>query len=127
MSRSFTWDDVYRCVELTGDNNPIYLDEDFVRRGTRFDRPVIQGLLTEGLVTSIVSRHLPGPGAILLHKEIVFSHPVYVGDTITALVEVIDVDFQRHWLTEQVICSNQDNKEVLRGKLVLSVEKRRLG
>jgi len=126
ISRTFTWEDVRRCAELTGDFNPMYLDEEFVR-DTRFKRPIIHGLLTEGLVLSAASTYLPGPGALLLHKEMVYRHPVFIGDTVTAKIEVIDIDYERNWLVEQVVCSNQNNKEVLRGQLVLLVEKRRLG
>ena len=126
QSRKFTWKDVHQCAELTGDYNPMYLDEDFVR-DTRFQKPIIHGLLTEGLVLSLASSYVPGSGAVLLHKEIVYRHPVFVGDTIVAELEVIDMNYERNWLTIQVSCGNQHQKEVLRGQLVLLIEKRRFG
>ncbi|MFO7263863.1 MAG: MaoC family dehydratase [Bacillota bacterium] len=121
MSRVFTWEDVEACARLTGDNNPMYFDRAYVAR-TKLKRPVVQALLTEGLVTALLNGQLPGPGALLLEKEFVFRHPVHVGDKITARVQVIDIDPQRHWITEKVVCTNQHQQEVLRGQVVLLVE-----
>jgi len=121
MSRVFTWEDVEKCAELTGDYNPMYFDPDFVAQ-TKFKRPVVQALLTEGLVTALINGYLPGPGALLLEKEFIFRHPVHVGDKITARVQIIDVDIERQWITEKVICRNQHHQEVLRGQVVLLVQ-----
>ena len=121
MSRVFTWEDVEACARLTGDNNPMYFDLEYAAK-TKLKRPVVQALLTEGLVTALLNGQLPGPGALLLEKEFIFRHPVYVGDKITARVQVIDIDPQRHWITEKVVCYNQNRQEVLRGQVVLLVE-----
>lgn len=121
MKRTFTQEEVERCAELTGDDNPMYLDDDFARQ-TRFGRTIVQGILTEGLVTALMNRYIPGPGALLLEKELVFFHPVYVGEEITAYIEVIDMDEDRHWITEKVVCTDPRGQEVMRGQFVLLVQ-----
>lgn len=121
MTRVFTADDVKTCAKLTGDDNPMYLDEGFARK-TRYGRTIVQALLTEGLVTALINRFIPGPGAILLNKELVYPFPVYVDEPITAQVEVIDINEERQWITEKVICTNPRGQEVLRGQVVLFVQ-----
>lgn len=123
ISRVFTNEDTVKCAELTDDFNPIYFSDEFVS-DTRFKKPLVQGILTEGLIISAISKYLPGPGCVLLQKELVFLSPVFLGDEITAYIEVIDIDRDRNWITERVICTNQNNEEVLRGQVLLLVEKR---
>jgi 3-hydroxybutyryl-CoA dehydratase len=123
ISRTFTKEDMMKCADLTNDFNPIYFSEEFVV-DTRFKNPIVQGILTEGLIISAISNHLPGPGCVLLQKELVFLAPVYCGDEINAYIEVIDIDRDRNWITERVICKNQSSQEVVRGQVLLLVEKR---
>lgn len=121
LQRVFTQEEVKQCAALTGDSNPLYLDETFAA-ATRYRRTIVQALLTEGLITALINQYIPGPGALLLEKELVFPFPVFVGETITARVEVIDIDHERHWLTQKVICHNPHGQEVIRGQIVLHVQ-----
>ncbi|HEX7063696.1 MAG TPA: hypothetical protein VF199_01385, partial [Bacillales bacterium] len=65
---------------------------------------------------------IPGPGALLLNKELVFPNPVFVGESITAQIEVVDINLERRWVTEKVICTKENGREVIRGQIVLFVE-----
>ena len=91
-TRSFrlTADDVKGYAELTGDHNPLHFDEAFAAK-TRFKRLVVQGGLTTGLLHALVAMDLPGPGTVFLSQNWKFTAPVFIGDTITADVEVLNV------------------------------------
>ena len=86
-----------------------------------YRKPIVPGLLTEGLVTQVISDRLPGGACILLQKEFIFSHPVHVGDVITAELEIIDINEERKWITERVTCYNQLGIEVIKGQVVILV------
>src|SRR5512147_741226 len=77
-------------AEMTGDYNPLHFDEDFTSK-TKFGRLVVQGGLTTGLLHALVAMDMPGPGTVFLSQNRKFTAPVFIGDTITAEAEVLDV------------------------------------
>jgi 3-hydroxybutyryl-CoA dehydratase len=109
-------------AEFTGDNNPIHFDEEYARQ-TRFGRPIAHGILVAGLISAAIGTKLPGPGTIYLHQEMDFRRPVYPGDTVTAMVEVIHIRSDKPIVTLATRCHNQDNQVVLEGKAVVLVER----
>jgi 3-hydroxybutyryl-CoA dehydratase len=120
LQRVFTDEDVRICSELTKDYSPIYHQNEEVWKGF-FRQPIVPGLLTEGLITQVISEKLPGSDCILLQKELIFYHPVYIGDVITAELEIIDINIERNWVTQKVTCYNQDGNEVIKGQVVLFI------
>lgn len=110
--------DVATFAQVTGDFNPLHMDEDYARQ-TRFGRRIAHGVLTAGLISTVLGTRLPGPGAIYLEQTLRFLAPVYLGDTITAEVEVIAWRTDKRIITLQTTCRNQDGKDVLAGQAVL--------
>lgn len=108
-------------AELSGDTNPVHLDEDYAR-GTRFGGAIAHGLLVASLLSALLGTELPGPGAIYLGQELRFRAPVKPGDTVTARVTVTgwNPDNGRINLCTEV--ENQDGVLVLSGeaKLVMA-------
>jgi acyl dehydratase len=86
-SLHLTEDHVRLYAQITGDRNPLHFDPAFAA-GTRFGRLVVQGGLTTGLLHALVAMDLPGPGTVFLSQNWKFVAPVFIGDTITAEVEV---------------------------------------
>ncbi|MDQ0219436.1 enoyl-CoA hydratase [Peribacillus cavernae] len=120
LQRIFTESDVRLCNELTKDFSPVYQpNEDGWKK--YYEKPIVPGLLTEGLITQVISEKLPGGACILLQKELVFYHPVHVGDEITAELEIIDINLARNWVTQKVTCYNQTGNEVVKGQVVILV------
>ena len=76
--------------QLTGDYNPLHVDPEFAA-ATRFRKLIVQGGLTSGLLNAIVAMDLPGPGTVFLETRWRFTNPVFIGDTITAEVEILEV------------------------------------
>jgi len=116
-SRSLTLTEghVRTFAELTGDYNPLHFDEAFAAR-TRFGRRVVQGGLTTGLLHALVAMDLPGPGTVFLSQNWKFIAPVYIGDTITAEVEVRTVHASKPVTQLGVTVKRQDGEVVLEGE-----------
>ncbi|MFC9598223.1 MaoC/PaaZ C-terminal domain-containing protein [Peribacillus butanolivorans] len=118
VQRTFTEDDVKRWSLLTQDFNDVYDPELFSKD---FGRPLVPGILSEGLLTEAISKELPGGPCVIIQKELVFIHPVQIDNTITAEVEIIDVNVQRNWITIKVRCRNELRIDVIQGKIILKL------
>lgn len=118
LSKTITEADVMALAELIGDFNPLHVDEEFARK-SRFGRRIAHGVFTSGLISAVLGNTLPGPGSIYLSQQIEFLAPVYLGDTITATVEVINWRPDKRIITFKTDCHNQDNKQVATGQAVL--------
>jgi acyl dehydratase len=110
-----TGDHVKTFATLTGDYNPLHFDERFAA-GTRFGRLVAQGGLTTGLLHALVAMDLPGPGSVFLSQNWKFTAPVYIGDTITATVEVAGLHASKPVTHLRVRVTRQDGETVLDGE-----------
>lgn len=102
-------------AEITGDYNPLHFDEEFAAN-TRFGRLVVQGGLTTGLLHALVAMDIPGPGTVFLNQNWQFTAPVFIGDTITAEIEVLKVHESKPVTQLGVTITNQEGELVLEGE-----------
>ena len=114
-SKTCTFEDIQLFAKVSGDVNPVHLDEDFARQ-TQFGQRIAHGMYTAGLVSAAVGLQLPGPGTIYLSQDIKFSAPVFVDDTITVELEVVSVREDKPIVMLEIVCKNQKNKVVASGK-----------
>ena len=121
FSKTVTEADVTTFAGLIGDFNPIHVDAEYARK-SRFGQRVAHGMFTAGLISAVLGNKLPGPGAIYLSQQIEFLAPVFIGDTITATVEVSAWRPDKHIITFKTDAYNQAEKQVVTGKAVLLVE-----
>jgi 3-hydroxybutyryl-CoA dehydratase len=105
---------------LTGDTNPVHLDDDYAA-GTRFGRRIAHGMIAAGLISATLASDLPGPGTIYLSQTLQFKAAVFPGDTITTTVEVKHVRPDKPIVTLSTVCINQDDVVVLEGEAVVLV------
>lgn len=112
---TLTSDQVAKFAEISGDYNPLHFDEAFAA-GTRFERLVVQGGLTTGLLHALVAMDLPGPGTVFLSQNWKFTAPVYIGDTITATAEVLHVHDTKPVTQLGVTVTRGDGEVVLEGE-----------
>ncbi len=119
-SRTQTIDDgmIRAFAELTGDTNPVHLDDDYAA-GTRFGRRIAHGMIAASLISATLANDLPGPGTVYLSQSLKFKQPVYPGDTITAAVEVLAVRPDKPIVTLATVCTNQEGETVLEGEAVV--------
>lgn len=101
-------------ARLTGDTNPVHLDEDFAA-STRFGRRIAHGMLLGGLISSVLANELPGRGTIYLSQTLSFKQPVFIGDTVTVTVTVLERNSHKPILSLQTICTNQHDTIVADG------------
>ena len=121
LTKTVTESDVATFAELIGDHNPIHTDDEYARN-SRFGRRVAHGIFTGGLISAVLGNHLPGPGAIYLSQQLEFLAPVFIGDTITAVVEVTSWRPEKRIITFKTDAYNQEEKQVVTGQSVLLVE-----
>ena len=114
LTKTFTDDDIERFVAITGDTNPLHVDDDFAAR-TPFRRRILQGMLTASLFSTMVGMRLPGPGAIYRSQTIRFLKPVFVGDTVTAHFVVRSIDREKHRLQIESWIENESGDHVVEG------------
>ena len=122
LSRTVTEDDIRHMAEITGDFNPVHMDEGFASR-TRFKGRIAHGLFSVGLISAVLGTKLPGPGAVFLKQTLEFLYPVRAEDTLTAEVEVTAWRADKRIITLKTHCLNQDGKDIVHGEAVLLVDK----
>lgn len=113
LSRTITEADVDAFGHLSGDLNPLHMDNAFAAN-TPFGRRVTHGLLT-GAVVSTVHTALTGPGFVYVGQELRFLGPVFIGDTITVEVTVVNRKPAKRILVLDTMVRNQAGQAVLSG------------
>jgi len=114
-SLTLTAEHVEAFARMSGDYNPLHFDEDFASK-TRFGRLVVQGGLTTGLLHALVAMDMPGPGTVFLSQNWKFTAPVFIGDTITAVAEILSVHETKPVTQIRCVVRRQDGEVVLEGE-----------
>ena len=120
LTRYVTAADVEAFARVTGDTNPVHLDETYASH-TRFGRRIAHGMLAVSYISAILGTRFPGPGTIYLGQNVSFLAPVFLGDTITATVTVSKYRPEKGVLTLLTECWNQDGVKVVDGQAVVLV------
>ncbi|KAF1302741.1 MaoC family dehydratase N-terminal domain-containing protein [Enterococcus saccharolyticus] len=97
---------------LTNDANPLYIQHDYAQQ-TVYERPIVPSVMLMGIVTSAISKHLPGPGSHVVNFSVNFVEPVYHYETLTFDFEVIKVDKMKDVITISVEATNAEEDRVL--------------
>jgi 3-hydroxybutyryl-CoA dehydratase len=121
LTREITDADIRAFAELSGDFNPVHLDDEFART-TRFGLRIAHGMLGASLISTALGTKLPGQGAIYLSQTLQFLAPIFPGDTVTAKVTVIKIKEGKPILTLETVCENQLGETLIRGEAVVLVE-----
>lgn len=110
-----TADDVKSFAEITGDDNPIHVNEDYAETHSRFGRPVVHGVLLLGLISKVLGRDYPGHGSIAVGISCRFLRPVPVGAEVKVQIKVAEkLEASRHIKVRTYIY--RDGKMVLGGE-----------
>jgi 3-hydroxybutyryl-CoA dehydratase len=124
VSKTITDADVRAFAELTGDRNPVHLDEEYAST-TRFGRRIAHGMLGASLISTVLASELPGPGSVYLSQTLRFTAPVHLDDTVTARVTVKHVREDKPVVTLETVCTNQRGERVVEGEAVVLLRKNR--
>ena len=117
FSKTVTETDVVLFAGVTGDLNPVHVNEVWAS-SSFFKGRIAHGMLSAGFISTVLGTQLPGPGTIYLKQTLEFMAPVRIGDTITATVEVAE-KMEKNRMRLTTLCTNQEGKEVTRGEAVV--------
>ena len=117
LSKTITSNDIEVFAELSMDRNPVHLDDDAAANSV-FKKRMSHGMLYGSFISAVIANELPGPGSIYMKQDFSFLKPVYIGDTVTAVVEILDIpkDSVYKLLTQ---CFNQNNELVIDGTALI--------
>ncbi len=123
-TRTVTEADVAKFAEVSGDFNPLYVNDEFAR-ATRFGKTVVHGCFSSALFSTVVGMKLPGPGALYVSQTSNFRKPVFPGDTLTATAEVVEKFAKKEgslkFLKLRTIATNQEGAVVTDGEALVIV------
>jgi len=106
--------DIYLFAGMTGDMNPAHVDAVSAAEGM-FKQRIAHGMLTASFISTVIAMKLPGPGTIYAGQDLQFRAPVFIGDTVTAIVECTEKLDERKWAKFKTTVTNQDGKAVVVG------------
>lgn len=117
LTRVITQSDIDAFAAVSGDRNPVHLDEAYAEKSL-FKGRVAHGMLSGALISAVLGNELPGPGAVYLSQSLEFKRPIRPGDEVTARVTVIELDGHRATLATQVLAKG---KLAVDGQAVVAV------
>jgi 3-hydroxybutyryl-CoA dehydratase len=122
FGKTITDADILMFAGVSGDTNPVHLNEEFAS-GTPFKGRIAHGMLTASLISTVLGTKLPGPGCIYVSQTMRFLAPVRAGDTVRAVVTVTAVDVERKRVTLETVC-RVNGQDVVAGEAILMVPRR---
>ena len=114
--------DIDAFAAVSGDHNPVHLDEAFAAT-TRFAGRIAHGMLSASYISALIASRLPGPGAVYLSQTLKFLRPVRIGDVVTTRAEVTAIDEAKSRVTLATACA-VGGKVVLEGEAVILVPRK---
>lgn len=114
-------DDVIRSfAQLSGDFNPIHIDEDFASK-TRFGKRIAHGMISGALLSAVLGTEFGEKQVVYMSQTMKFLAPVFIDDTITATATVKHIREDKPVVTVETVVTNQDDQVVVSGEAVLLV------
>lgn len=125
FSKTVSEQDVVAFAEVTGDSNPLHLDDAYAAK-TRFKGRIAHGMLSAGFISAALGTKLaPNAVVVYLSQSLRFQRPVLIGDTVTANCEVTAVQPERRFVTVKTDCVNQSGEEVATGEALVLLDEYR--
>ena len=110
--KSFSAEQVYLFSQLSGDINPVHLDEEYAHNSI-FGKRIVHGALLNSIFSMLFANELPGPGCIYLKSEIKFLKPVYLDEVVLFQIEVTDILIDKKRVVFKTIATVQDKLCIL--------------
>jgi len=118
FSKTISESDIYLFAGVTGDFNPVHVNEEYAKQSL-FKGRIAHGFLCASLISTVFGTELPGPGTIYLSQQMDFKAPVRMGDTVTATVEVLEKKDEKKIIKFKTSVSNQEGTIVIDGSAVV--------
>jgi 3-hydroxybutyryl-CoA dehydratase len=122
FSKTIAEVDIYNFAGITGDLNPVHVNEEYAKT-TRFGKRIAHGMLTSSFICTALGMYLPGTGTIHVRQELDFLKPVYIGDTVTVVLEVVSILEDKPFLKIRSQIFNQHEEVVVDGYSIVKPPK----
>ena len=123
QERKITQNDILLFSKVSGDENPVHLDEEYAKQ-TIFGRRIAHGMLTASLISAVIAEQLPGHGTVYLSQMLKFVRPVLPGQFVTTTVCVSHIEYSNRRVTLDCECK-VDQKIVLAGEAIVLAPSRK--
>jgi acyl dehydratase len=107
-------------AEVSGDYNPIHLDEEFAKT-TRFGRRIAHGMLSGAFISAVLGYEFGERKIVYLSQTLKFTAPVFIGDTVTTTATVTNIREDKQIVTMETVCTKQDGEIVVKGESAVMV------
>jgi 3-hydroxybutyryl-CoA dehydratase len=114
FSKTISEADIYTFAGVSGDFNPVHINEEFAKNGL-FKTRIAHGFLVGSFISTVLGTQLPGPNTIYLAQELKFKAPVKIGETLTAECEVLEKNDEKKILKLKTTVRNQTGAPVIEG------------
>jgi 3-hydroxybutyryl-CoA dehydratase len=121
-AKTVTEADVILFAGITGDDNPVHINEEFAA-STMFKGRIVHGMFSAGLISTVLGTRLPGPGCIYVSQQLKFKAPVRIGDTVTATATIKEVNAEKRRVILETVCTVK-GRMVLDGESLMMVDSR---
>jgi len=118
LTMTITEEHVEAFAKATGDYNPLHMDKKYAEE-SQFGKRVVHGVLLTGIISGMLGTKMPGLGTVAREMNAKFSRPAFIGDTITATVELVEKKERINMCVFNYNIVNQDNQTVVKGKAVV--------
>jgi len=110
----FSQSQVQQFAEVTGDHNPVHLDEKYAA-ATPFKRPIMHGFLSGSVFSKVFGTIYPGEGTIYLEQQMIFKRPMYAGQPYVAIFNITETNPEKGAMTVDCVVVDADKKVCLQG------------
>ena len=117
FTKTISSEDVFAFADVSGDRNPLHIDEEYASKSV-FKHRIAHGILTAGIISTVLGGEIPGLGTIFVELHIRFLRPVYINDTIKATGTVTEIINPKR-IRLMVACVNQRGEDVAIGNAVV--------
>lgn len=116
--RKWSKQDVVLFAQLSGDVNPVHINEEYAKE-TIFGKCIVHGFLVGSLISAVIANQLPGEGAIYLNQEMKFRKPVFYDEEITCEVEVLEIILEKSNFKLKTTCFKENGEVVIEGTALI--------
>ena len=119
-AREVTDDVIRKFADVSGDYNPIHLDEEFAKT-TRFGRRIAHGMLSGAFISAVLGNEFKERKIVYLSQTMKFTAPVFLGDTVTASGTITNIREDKGIVTLETVCTNQNGETLVKGEAVVMI------
>lgn len=120
-SQTISEADVKAYAGISGDRNPVHMDYEYAEK-SRYKKRIAHGMISSSFFSALFGTKLPGPGCVYVNQSLNFKRPVYIGDTVTAIITVTKIDEIKSRVYFDTVCKVK-NKIVIDGQAELYIPK----